>query len=99
MRPSQKLNYPRREMNRPAGTYIFELTYINYSFNILLPKQIYHCTISGLQRLPAQRFRKPLNRRIGTTVNSGFKVGRFNSKPINKISKPKPNLARFPGEL
>ena len=49
--------------------------------------------------MPVQRFRKPLNRRIGNTVNSGFKGGRFISKPINKNVKPKPNLAKFPGNL
>ena len=35
MRPSQKLNYPRREMNRP-GKYISELNYLDYDFKNLL---------------------------------------------------------------
>ena len=98
MRPSQKLNYPRREMNRP-GTHNSFTIYIYNDFYILLSTQIHHCIILGLQRVPVQRFRKPLNRRIGNTVSSGFKGGRFNTKPVRKISKPQPNLAKFPGEL
>ena len=77
----------------------FELNCIYYHFKIWLSTPTHYCVILGLQRLPVQRFRKPLNRRIGNTVSSGFKGGRFNTKPIRKISKPQPNLAKFPGEL
>ena len=57
----------------------------------------YIIIIIGFQRFPVQRYRKPVNRRIGNTINPGLNGARFNSKPINKNTKPKPNLAKFPG--
>ena len=71
------------------------------AMNTLKPKNIF----AGAQRFPTQRFRKPITRRIGNTqrigntINPNIRGVRFNPKPINKNSKPKPNLAKFPGKL
>ena len=55
---------------------------------------------TAFQRFPTQGNRRPVNRRIGNIINSGFRRGPFPVKQIKKNVKPAklmPNLAKFPG--
>ena len=51
------------------------------------------------QRYPAQRIRKPINRRIGNVIGSAPGQRRFSVKNFNKNVRPKPNLAKYPGNI
>ena len=51
----------------------------------------------AIQRFPPTRFRRPINRRAGSVINSGINRRRFNVKQTNTNVKPMPNLAKFPG--
>ena len=55
--------------------------------------------ISVFPRFPIQRYRRPINRRIGNANISGIRRGRFDVKKVNINAKPKPNLAKYPGNV
>ena len=51
------------------------------------------------QRFRPQRIRRPINRRVGNVIGSPPGQRRFNVKKANTNARPKPDLAKYPGNI